>query len=79
MHCILLLYFRKRVLGDILTKNLCRKGKQYLILVPVRNIADFFIENPSDVIDVGQTVMVKVVEKVEEGAKLSGSTSMKVQ
>jgi len=47
------------------------------VLVPTRNIANFFVEKPEDVLDIGQTLMVKVTEKDDEGQKLAGTTNLK--
>jgi len=46
-------------------------------LVPTRYLADFFIDNPSAVLDVGQTLVCKVMEKKDEDQKVTVATRVK--
>ncbi|XP_023328574.1 protein RRP5 homolog isoform X2 [Eurytemora carolleeae] len=45
------------------------------ILVPNRHIANFYMERPADVLEIGQTLIVKITEKVDDGMRLAGSTN----
>ena len=43
----------------------------------MRYLADFFVENPAEVIDVGQTLYCKIVEKNDEEQKVAVATRVK--
>jgi len=49
------------------------------VLVPTRKIANFFMENTEAILEVGQSLAVKITEKEEEGGQLqlTGSTNIK--
>ena len=48
--------------------------------MPTRKIANFFMENTEAILEVGQSLAVKITEKEEEGGQLqlTGSTNIKV-
>lgn len=46
-------------------------------LAPTRHLADFYIDNPSAVIEVGQTLLCKIMEKKDEEQKVTVATKVK--
>jgi len=46
-------------------------------LAPTRHLADFYIDNPSAVIEVGQTLLCKIMEKKDDEQKVTVATKVK--
>jgi len=47
------------------------------VWVPIKHVADFYIENLSDVVQEGQTLLVKIIGKEEEKQQLVATTNIK--